>query len=164
MFNKPIMKERSIQINYIEYQGLSMLTPSDQKFILRAREAAQGGYAPYSGYRVGAAVLLDQDVVVTGNNQENAAYPSGMCAERTALYYAASQHPDKAVEALAVSVLDRQGQLAMAKPCGACRQVIGESEDRGGHPVRILLDGPDTIILFTGIKGLLPLRFTRDDL
>lgn len=158
------MKERSVQINYVEYEGLGGLLESDQELILRAREAAQGGYAPYSGYRVGAAVLLDHGVVVTGNNQENAAYPSGVCAERTALYYAASQHPDKAVVAMAVSVLDRQGQIAMAKPCGACRQVIAESEDRGGHPIRILLDGPDTILLLTGVDSLLPLRFTRDDL
>lgn len=158
------MKERSVQINYVEYEGLGGLLESDQELILRAREAAQGGYAPYSGYRVGAAVLLVHGVVVTGNNQENAAYPSGMCAERTALYYAASQHPDKAVVAMAVSVLDRQGQIAMAKPCGACRQVIAESEDRGGHPIRILLDGPDTILLLTGVDSLLPLRFTRDDL
>ncbi len=158
------MKERSIQIHYVEYQGLSGLSPSDQELILQAREAAQGGYAPYSGYRVGAAVCLDHGEVLTGNNQENAAYPSGMCAERTALYYAASQHPDKAVVAMAVSVLDRQGQIAMAKPCGACRQVLAESEDRGGHPVRILLDGPDTILLLTGVDSLLPLRFTRDDL
>lgn len=157
------MKEFILQIKYTEYESADSLTQQDNHLIVKAREAAQNGYAPYSGFRVGAAVLLGNGVVITGNNQENAAYPSGLCAERTALFYAASQYPGVPILAIAVSTLNH-APSGIAKPCGACRQVMAEYEDLAGEPLRILLDSADKILALDGIDSLLPLRFRKDDL
>src|SRR5665647_2072909 len=115
------MKEIQLEFKIKIYQSLEELSLSSQNLILKARKAVQRAYAPYSGYRVGAAVLLENGEFITGNNQENAAYPSGLCAERTALFYASSKYPDVAILALAVTTLsnDRLPD-AFAKPCGGC--------------------------------------------
>ena len=88
-----VMQEVTLRIKYTEYETAAQLAGKDNDLIMKAREAAKSAYAPYSGFRVGAAVLLQNGVIITGNNQENAAYPSGLCAERTALFYASSQFP-----------------------------------------------------------------------
>jgi cytidine deaminase len=159
------MKEITLQIKFTEYETTEQLSDKDKNLILKARDAAKNGYAPYSGFRVGAAVLLENGITVTGNNQENAAYPSGLCAERTALFYASSQYPHIPIIALAISTLNRSATSSdIAKPCGACRQVMAEYEDLAGKPLLILLDSSDKIIAIDGIDNLLPLRFKKEDL
>ena len=137
------------------------LSPDEQMLAEAAREATQRSYAPYSHFHVGAAVLLANGIVVTGTNQENVAYPSGLCAERTALFYANSQYPDIAVKALAISACDANGAMKRTpiSPCGACRQVMVETEKRFGHPIRILLCGTEEVYVAESASCLLPLSF-----
>jgi len=157
------VEEVILSLRYTRYPNFAMLPEVDKQLITRARKAVGMGYAPYSTFRVGAAVLLQNGMVITGNNQENAAYPSGQCAERTALFYAASQYPGVPILAIAVSNYGQETS-AMAKPCGACRQVMSEYEDLADQPLHIILDGSDQIIVLEGIDNLLPLRFSRKDL
>ena len=108
-------------IHYQEYK-MEDLNDGDRKLIESAVAATESAYAPYSHFSVGAALRLDDGTVVTGSNQENVAYPSGLCAERTALFAASASHPGKAVEALAIVARNPEGMLVGASPCGACRQ------------------------------------------
>ena len=158
------MKEIILQIKFTEYEVNTQLPKEINSLITKAREAAKNAYAPYSGFRVGAAVLLGNGIVVTGNNQENAAYPSGLCAERTALFYASAQYPKIPVTAIAISTINRTATPSdIAKPCGACRQVMAEYEDIAGKPIQIILDSTDKILVLNGIDNLLPLRFKKED-
>ena len=160
-----IMEEITLQIKYTEYTGLTQLPEIDCKLVNLAREATTKGYAPYSGFLVGAAVLLGNGNIITGNNQENAAYPSGLCAERTALFYASAQFPKVPVIAIAISTLNIGNTPSeIAKPCGACRQVMAEYEDIAGQPIHIILDSSNKILVINGIDNLLPLRFKKEDL
>ena len=136
-----------------------------KNLIESAKTIALKAYAPYSSYHVGAAVLLADGNIVTGNNQENAAYPSGLCAERTALFYANAQQPDTRVEAIAV-VAHHDGNFTedVCSPCGSCRQVLVEIENRFNHPVRIIMCGKDKVYEVSSIKELLPLSFGKDAL
>jgi cytidine deaminase len=159
------MKEIKLEFKVITYSSLDELPKSAKTLIVLAREAAQRAYAPYSGYRVGAAVLLENGEIITGNNQENAAYPSGLCAERTALYYASSRFPNTAILSLAVTTfLNNSSADEFAKPCGSCRQVIAEYEDLFGKPIEIILDGRSAIMVLNGIDTLLPFRFKKEEL
>lgn len=158
------MKDLNIQtiIKVCQYNELS---DQDKQLIDKAKEMTQHSYAPYSKFRVGAAALLANGAIVTGSNQENAAYPSGLCAERTTLFYANSQYPDQAVLTLAVAARTEQDFIDNPiPPCGACRQVILETETRYKHPVRILLYGKKEIYLIKGIRDLLPLSFDGSDM
>lgn len=156
------MKQVNLNITFKVYQ-YEELNETDRKLIDKAREMTDHSYAPYSKFHVGAAVLLKSGVVVTGSNQENAAYPSGLCAERTALFAANSQYPDQPVVTLAIAARSERGYLKEPiPPCGACRQVILETENRYQHPVRILLYGTDGIYEVQSIASLLPLCFTKD--
>ena len=158
------MKEIEIKSLFRVY-GMDELSQSDRELVSAAMEATKGSYAPYSKFRVGAAARLANGLVFTGANQENAAYPSGLCAERTTLFAANAQYPDQPVLALAIAA--RKGNLFMPtpiSPCGACRQVISGVEDRFGHPVRILLYGTEGIYECNGIDALLPLRFVDSDM
>ena len=158
------MKEITLQIKFTEYEASAQLSEKDNNLIMKARDAARNAYAPYSGFRVGAAVLLENGIIVTGNNQENAAYPSGLCAERTALFYASAQYPKVPVVAIAISTINHAATPSdIAKPCGACRQVMAEYEDIAGKPIQILLDSTDRIFVLNGIDNLLPLRFKKED-
>ena len=157
------MKEITRQINYLEYESVTNLPEPDLQLILKAREAVQRGYAPYSDFRVGAAIRLQNGTIITGNNQENAAYPSGLCAERTALFYAASQYPNVPIIAIAVST-HTPLRTGIARPCGACLQVMAEYEEIAGLPMHVILDGSEGIIVLDGLDNLLPLRFRREDL
>jgi len=158
------MKEITLQIKFIECEATSELPDMDNDLIIKARDAAKNAYAPYSGFRVGAAVLLENGIVVTGNNQENAAYPSGLCAERTALFYASAEYPNIPIISIAISTLNRANTPSeIAKPCGACRQVMAEYEDIAAKPLRILLDSSDKIFIINGIDSLLPFRFKKED-
>ena len=137
------------------------LTAADRQLIDAAKAATQRSYAPYSHFHVGAAALLADGTVVTGTNQENAAYPSGLCAERTTLFYAGSAHPDKPVVALAIAAYtDGAFTSTPIAPCGACRQVLLETEQRHHQFIRVLLYGTEGIyIIEGGTRELLPLTF-----
>jgi cytidine deaminase len=162
--NSTSMKEKTLQINFTEYDTVDQLTEKHKDLIIQARKAAVNAYAPYSGFRVGAAVQLGNGIIITGNNQENAAYPSGLCAERTALFYASAQYPKVPVTAIAISTINRRATPSeIAKPCGACRQVMAEYEDLAGTPMQIILDSADRILILNGIDNLLPLRFKKED-
>ena len=135
------------------------LSNEDSRLRDAAIRAAQRAYAPYSQFNVGAAVLLNEGTLVEGNNQENIAYPSGLCAERVALFSAAASFPDIPIKTIAiVAVVNGEIQTAIA-PCGGCRQVMLETERRYGQPIRILLCGHDTTLVVASIKDLLPLSF-----
>lgn len=141
------------------------LNDEEKKLVDAAKEASNRSYAPYSRFQVGAAVRLAGGVLVSGSNQENAAYPSGTCAERTTLFYANSQYPDRAVEALAIAA-QTGGKFIEhpTAPCGACRQVILETEERYRHPIRIYIYGTNEVYIVDSIVGLLPLCFGKSDL
>ncbi len=156
------MKQFKLEIN-VEVCRYDELAETDRRVVEAAREATRRSYAPYSHFSVGAAVRLENGLVVTGSNQENAAYPSGLCAERTALFYANAQYPDQAVEVLAVAACSTDGiPDAPIPPCGACRQVLSETEKRFGKPLRILLCGRTDVYILNGVSSLLPLSFDDD--
>ena len=146
-----------IDIRIYDYRELDN---ADRELIDTAREATKRSYAPYSHFSVGAAARLANGIVVTGTNQENAAYPSGLCAERTTLFYANSQYPDQAVETLAIAAHNGRDFLdSPIPPCGACRQVMLETEKRFKRPMRILLYGKEGIYELKNVGDLLPLSF-----
>lgn len=151
---------RELRIEYWEYTGTEELPREYVRLVEAARASSDHAYSPYSGFRVGAALLLADGTVITGNNQENAAYPSGLCAERTALFYASANYPDTPVTAMAVSAANARGRVnEPVKPCGSCRQVLLEMEARSGQPIKIILDGKSRILLFGGTDDLLPFSF-----
>jgi len=159
------MKYLKIEIQYFEFESLEELSTSDAYLVAKAREASNSAWAPYSGFNVGAVVQLENGDIVSGNNQENAAYPSGLCAERVALFAANANFPDLAVEIMAVSAHTKNGLVTEnVKPCGSCRQAILESEIRFEKPIRLILDSASKILVIEGIRNLLPLSFGKDDL
>lgn len=158
------MKRFTVEIP-VEALRYDELPEADRLLVDAARRATAGSYSPYSGFAVGAAVRLDDGTVVCGANQENAAYPSGICAERTALFYAGASRPGRAVTALAVAARTAGGLTAApVPPCGACRQVLLEAEARAGRPVRVLLSGSEETYVLEGAGALLPLSFGSGNL
>ena len=141
----------------------SELTDAERQLIDVAKESTFNSYAPYSHFHVGAALLLKNGTIVPGCNQENAAFPSGLCAERSAIFAAGAQYPDQPVMMLAIAVRNSKGEVLEepASPCGSCRQVIIETETRFKQPVRILLYGTKYTYVMDGIKQLMPLSFTE---
>jgi len=139
------------------------LTPDEQELIERAIAATSNSYAPYSHFCVGAALLLENGVTLPGCNQENAAFPSGLCAERSAIFAAGAQCPDVSPVMLAIAARDTRGRLTKepVSPCGTCRQVIVETETRFQRPLRILLYGQRRVFVMDGIRHLMPLSFTE---
>lgn len=154
------MESHSMTITWRVYRS-DELEAGDSRLIGAAMQATDGSHSPYSGFRVGAAVLLEDGTVVTGSNQENAAYPSGLCAERTALFAAGHSHPGKAVAALAIAARNADGFTSQPiTPCGACRQVMAEFEQQSGRPIRFLLYGTEgTMVIEGGTAALLPFCF-----
>ncbi len=154
------MKELNIEIA-VKIYDYEELDAADRELMDAAREATNRSYAPYSHFSVGAAARLANGIVVTGTNQENAAYPSGLCAERTTLFYANSQHPDQAVTTLAIAARNEHNEFLKSPipPCGACRQVMLETEKRFKHPMRVLLYGKKGIYELKNVGELLPLSF-----
>lgn len=153
------MKHIDINIR-IEHLTLDELQVSDRKLVERALEASHNAYAEYSHFYVGAAVRLADDSVVIGANQENAAFPSSLCAERTAIFAAQAQHPELPITTLAIVARNDNGLLdEPVTPCGACRQVILGIEDRYKQPIRILLYGKSGVYQIATVKDLLPLSF-----
>lgn len=153
------MKQESKQINYNNLQ-LDELTATQKQLISLAKEATKNAYAPYSKFKVGAAVLLDNGEIVTGSNQENAAYPSGLCAERVALFSAHHQYPEAKVMALAIAATSQGKELEEhITPCNACVQVMSESMKRAGQPFELLLSGKNSVLHIPNALDLIPFRF-----
>lgn len=156
------MKQFDITVP-VQVVGYDELTEGDRALVERARQATYRSYAPYSRFHVGAAILLDNGATVVGSNQENAATPSGLCAERTAAYYAHSAYPDARFAAIAIAARDTSGREVdePISPCGACRQALLEFETLGGSDVRVLLAGARCCYLLPSVGSLLPLSFTH---
>ena len=141
------MQEKKITLNFIS-SHLSELDIKDQELIANAKEAFVTAYAPYSGFLVGASILLENGEIINGSNQENVAYPSGLCAERVAMFYVGSKFPDIKIETIAVSVLSKSFEVTdVISPCGACRQVMAEYEDKQGQSIKVILHSPNDHVL-----------------
>jgi len=156
------MNELKLNLQIAECR-MEELTEDEQFLVQKAIESTNNSYAPYSHFHVGAALLLDNGVVLPGCNQENAAFPAGLCAERAAIFAAGAQYPDVPVTTLAIAARDAKGNLTEepVSPCGTCRQVLIETETRQQQPVRILLYGRRCVYAMDGIKNLMPLSFTE---
>ena len=154
------MAEKTLSIQYQDFSSLEEMTAQDQALVKAALEAQKGSYSPYSHFQVGAALLLDNGMVVKGANQENAAYPSGLCAERTAMFWAGANYPDVPMDTLAIAGSDN-GVLCdnPATPCGACRQVMAEYQKKHGKPMKVILVGARQILKFSCVDDLLPFIF-----
>lgn len=165
------MQNKEIIINYRECR-MEELTAEDRRLVDEAREATRNSYAPYSKFHVGAAILMDNGEIVTGANQENAAYPSGTCAERTACFYASARYPGVRMRKIAIAARTRLHepdanlswedcfQSLPISPCGACRQALLEYEHLYG-PIEVFLYGGEHICIFPSVASLLPLSFTE---
>jgi cytidine deaminase len=157
------MKEIKIESTFTVFDNLEEL-PQEIFFLMeRAIEARQKAYAPYSKFSVGAAILLDNDEIVTGSNQENASYPSGLCAERTAIYYAGAQFPDAKIIRMAITAGSKSKQtMVPIPPCGACRQAISEYEVKQDAPIEIYFMGETgKVVKSNSLANLLPLVFDK---
>ena len=155
------MQKRNISISFDEYNSLDELNSQDQILCTEAKKAMSNSHSPYSGFRVGVAVQLESGRIVYGSNQENVAYPSGLCAERVALFLIGTTYPDDKILSMAITA--QTAHFLIKEPvtsCGACLQVMAEYEKKQSHPINVLfycLNG--AIIRTTGIKTLLPFAF-----
>lgn len=155
------MKQNTFNVKITEFRTTDDLPEKDKELVEAAFTAAANAYAPYSGFTVGAALRLKSNMIVTGNNQENAAYPSGLCAERVAMFYASSQYPGQSVETIAVVAPKAVAGLdEPVTPCGSCRQVMAEYEQLQKKPLRVIMtSGKGKCFLVEGMDNLLPLAF-----
>ncbi len=160
------MKKLIINLEFEQYNNLNELNNSDASLFEAAIQAANTAYAPYSKFQVGAAVLLESGVIVKGSNQENAAYPSGLCAERVALFAAGSQYPGIKVSAIAVTVKGLHKAISEpVSPCGDCRQVMAEFEHRFNSEIRLIMPAENgSILVCRNVRSLLPFMFNSDHL
>ena len=154
------MTERQIQISHQEYKSIDELNPEDRELAAEAIKAMQGAYAPYSHFHVGAAVRMSNGQIVRGANEENAAFPSGLCAERTAMFAAGARYPDKDMQSIALAggVMGRLGSQP-ATPCGACRQVMAQYQAKSGKPMSVIMISADKVWKFEKVDDILPLIF-----
>jgi cytidine deaminase len=160
------MKKDKIEISYDVFEDISELNQSDAWLLNEAREVTKQAYAPYSNFYVGAVAKLLNGEIVAGSNQENASYPAGLCAERVLLASASTLYPEIAVETMAISYFNSNGNSNQPiSPCGICRQTLREYEDRFSHPIRLILGGMEgRVFVFEKASSLLPLAFTSSDL
>ena len=154
------MTEKEIRIEYQQFATLDELNAEDRELAIAAVEGMRGSYAPYSHFNVGAAVRMSNGQIVRGANQENAAFPSGLCAERTAMFAASSKYPDKDMVSIALCG-GLYGRLTdePATPCGACRQVMAQYQTKAGRPMTVLMIGAKKIWKFSKVDDILPLIF-----
>ena len=154
------MADKKYIINYEEFTSASQMTPEDQELVAAAIQAQKGSYSPYSKFQVGAALKLENGLVLKGANQENAAYPSGLCAERTVMFFAGANYPDIPFDTLAIAGADH-GVLceSPASPCGSCRQVMAEYQKKHKKPFNISLVGSKRIRKFHCVDDVLPFIF-----
>ena len=159
------MQEKKIELSFI-LAHLSELSAQEQQLVANAKAAFKTAYAPYSGFLVGASVLLENGEVINGSNQENIAYPSGLCAERVALFYAGAKFPDVKINTVAISVLSKNFEVKdVISPCGACRQVMAEYEDKQHRPIKVILHSPkDEVLIANKVEDLLPFMFKSPSL
>ncbi|MBI9062899.1 MAG: cytidine deaminase [Marinilabiliaceae bacterium] len=159
------MQQINISTDITVFNTHNELSGPDHQLVDAAIEACANAYAPYSAFHVGAAVLLANGEIITGTNQENAAYPSGLCAERVAIFYANSKYPKVAVKAIAIAAKNEDGLIPNpVAPCGACRQVMLETELRFKSNFYTLLIGKEQVYKIEKVKDLLPLCFTGEEL
>jgi cytidine deaminase len=160
------LKKRELKTVFLEFDATEELPSEDKKLVIMARKAAETAYAPYSEFHVGAAVLLENGIYIKGNNQENVAYPSGLCAERVAVFAASSQYPGNAIKTIAISAKSKKFPVSSpVTPCGACRQVLAEYEHLQKQPIRIILTGEKgKVFIIDKVEDLLPLSFKADKL
>lgn len=158
------MKKEIFRFELDVYSSAEELDAEAQELLLRARQAASFAYAPHSRFKVGAAVALEDGTIVIGSNQENAAYPSGLCAERVALFYAHARYPQLAPVAIAITAINDETPVAEpVTPCGACRQVMTEFEKAGGKDMRVILQGQQgPVLIAPDTRGFLPFSFADD--
>ncbi len=156
------MKEFEIKVPVVEMTPDELSAP-DRELLEAARRQTATSYAPYSNFHVGAAIRLSNGEIVAGSNQENAAYPSGLCAERTAAFYAHARYPEAAFEAIAIAAVGTDGcELAdPIAPCGACRQSLLEFEKIAGRDVRVILAARDRVYVLPSVRSTLPLAFAE---
>ena len=154
------MTNREIHITYEEYSSIDELNAEDRELAAEAIKAMEGAYAPYSHFHVGAAVRMSNGQIVRGANQENAAFPSGLCAERTAMFAAGARYPDKDMVSIALAggVMGRLGSEP-ATPCGACRQVMAQYQAKSGKPMSVIMISSDKVWKFEKVDDILPLIF-----
>lgn len=154
------MTQKEIKVSFLEYKSVDELNPEDRELAAEAIEAMGSAYAPYSHFHVGAAVRMSNGQIVRGANQENAAFPSGLCAERTAMFAASARYPDKQMRSIAL-VGGVYGRMTAepATPCGACRQVMAQYQTKAGQPVSVLMIGARRIWKFEKVDDILPLIF-----
>ena len=157
------MKEVKIESTIYVYDSLDALSPDIQLLMGKASEARVKAYAPYSNFQVGTALLLDNNEIITGSNQENASYPSGLCAERTAIYYANSQYPNAKILKMAITAGSKKNKTTSPiPPCGACRQTIAEYEVKQDKPIEIYFMGEvGKVAKSNSLSNLLPLIFDK---
>tara|TARA_R110002012_G_C11647627_1_gene611149 strand:- start:1170 stop:1682 length:513 start_codon:yes stop_codon:yes gene_type:complete len=155
------LKKQKIEIELEVFEALSKLPKDIQELMNKAQQARENAYAPYSHFRVGAALRLTSGKIVTGNNQENAAFPSGLCAERVAIFNAGANFPNETITDLAITVRAESHEVAEAiAPCGACRQSLAEYEQKQKTPIAIYFMGETgDIIKVASVMDLLPLGF-----
>jgi cytidine deaminase len=160
-----MIRTKNISVSYTEYEKTEELDRNDLELVIAARESALNAYAPYSNFKVGAAVRLESGTIVRGANVENAAFPSGICAERNALSSSITNYPDEKPVAIAIaSFAGNEFTGDPPSPCGSCRQVIAEEEVRTGYKIRIILSGKDKTRILESISHLLPMQFNRNNL
>ena len=157
------MKEVKIESTIYVYDSLQELQPEIQMLMGKAAEAREKAYAPYSNFQVGTALFLDNNEIITGSNQENASYPSGLCAERTAIYYANSQYPNAKILRMAITAGSKNNKTTSPiPPCGACRQAIAEYEVKQDTPIEIYFMGEvGKVAKSNSLSNLLPLIFDK---
>ncbi len=154
------MRKRKLVIEYEDFASVEEMDPLDQELVAAAIEAQKGSYSPYSHFRVGAALRLENGLIIKGANQENNAYPAGLCAERTAMFAAGANYPDLAFDTLAIVGSDQNGICDNpATPCGECRQVMAEYQTKGGRPLKVILVGAKKIQKFSKVDDILPFIF-----
>ena len=154
------MQEKKIELSFISAH-LSELSDIDQQLVANSKLAFKTAYAPYSNFLVGASILLENGEVINGSNQENIAYPSGLCAERVALFYAGAKYPGIKIITIAVSVFSKSFRESdVISPCGACRQVMAEYEVKQEQPIKVILHSPsDKVLIANTVESLLPFMF-----
>ena len=156
------MEQKEIHITYSQFGSVEEMNAEDRELVSESIEAMSGAYAPYSHFHVGAAVRLSNGQIVRGANQENAAFPSGLCAERTAMFAASSKYPDKDMLSIAIAggVHGRLGSTP-ASPCGACRQVMAQYQTKSGKPMSIIMVADGKILKVEKVDDLLPMIFNN---
>lgn len=156
---------KNISFSYHEFKSPEQLDTDISELISAAKKAAENAYAPYSRFSVGAAIRLTSGTIVPGTNVENAAFPSGICAERSAIANCISNYPGDKPVAIAIAAMNEDGFTSdPVPPCGNCRQVIAEEESRTANKIKVILSGENKTIVIESISSLLPIQFNKKNL